>query len=156
VDVSLPGGQYDTSRLVNIGAHRWYVKPELGLSKALGRWTLELSAAATLFTDNTAFYGDNRRAEDPLYSTQGHVIYNFRSGVWASLAATYFTGGRTTINSTANADREQNRRVGATLAFPVDVHNSVKLYASRGVAARMGNNFDLIGIAWQYRWGGGL
>ncbi len=23
-------------------------------------------------------------------------------------------------------------------------------------AARTGNNFDLIGIAWQYRWGGGL
>ena len=24
------------------------------------------------------------------------------------------------------------------------------------VAARTGNNFDLLGIAWQYRWGGGL
>jgi hypothetical protein len=42
------------------------------------------------------------------------------------------------------------------LALPVDAHNSIKLYASSGVAARTGNNFDLIGIAWQYRWGGGL
>jgi len=41
-------------------------------------------------------------------------------------------------------------------AFPVDAHNSVKLYVSSGVSARTGNSFDLIGIAWQYRGGGGL
>jgi hypothetical protein len=46
--------------------------------------------------------------------------------------------------------------VGGTLAFPVDVHNSIKLYASSGVSARTDNNYDLIGIAWQYRWGAGL
>ncbi|MDQ1241698.1 MAG: hypothetical protein QG550_949, partial [Pseudomonadota bacterium] len=47
-------------------------------------------------------------------------------------------------------------RVGATLAFPVNARNSIKLYGSSGVSARTGNNFDLLGIAWQYRWGGGL
>jgi hypothetical protein len=46
--------------------------------------------------------------------------------------------------------------MGATLAFPVDLYNSIKLYASKGVSARTGNSFDLLGIAWQYRWGGGL
>ncbi|UHD18021.1 hypothetical protein [Thiocapsa bogorovii] len=41
---------------------------------------------------------------------------------------------------------------------PVDRHNSVNLYVSRGVFARTGNDFDLIGIAiaWQLRCGGGL
>ena len=24
------------------------------------------------------------------------------------------------------------------------------------LSARTGNNFDLLGVAWQYRWGGGL
>jgi hypothetical protein len=38
----------------------------------------------------------------------------------------------------------------------VDARNSVKLYASSGVSSRTGNSYDLIGIAWQYRWGGGL
>jgi hypothetical protein len=46
--------------------------------------------------------------------------------------------------------------VGGTLVFPVDARNSIKLYASSGVSARTGNDFDLAGIAWQYRWGGGL
>jgi hypothetical protein len=87
---------------------------------------------------------------------QGHAIYTFPSGIWASVDATYFAGGRTTLNGTLNSDLQQNWRVGATLALPVDVYNSIKLYASRGVSARTGNNYDLLGIAWQYRWGGGL
>jgi hypothetical protein len=156
LQATIPSGQYDDSRVVNIGTNRWSIKPEFGVSKALGPWTLELSVAATLFTDNKDFFGGNRRSQEPLYSTQGHVIYGFRSGIWASLDATYFTGGRTEINGTLNNDRQQNWRLGATLALPVDIHNSVKLYASSGVSARTGNDYDLIGIAWQYRWGGGL
>ena len=87
---------------------------------------------------------------------QGHVIYGSRSGIWGSLDATYFTGGRTTVNGVRKDDLQQNWRLGGTLAFPVDVRNSVKLYGSSGVSARTGNNYDLIGIAWQYRWGAGL
>jgi hypothetical protein len=38
----------------------------------------------------------------------------------------------------------------------VDRHNSIKLYASSGVTMRTGSDFDIYGIAWQHRWGGGL
>jgi hypothetical protein len=46
--------------------------------------------------------------------------------------------------------------VGATLAIPRQPRNSLKLYASNGVSSRTGNDFDLLGLAWQYRWGGGI
>ena len=156
LQVSAPVGQYDASRLVNLGTNRWSFKPELGVSKALGRLTLEGAAAVTLFTDNDDFYQGRSRSQDPLYSLQGHVIYSFRSGVWGALDGTYFAGGRTTLDGILNNDLQQNWRVGATLAFPVNVRNSIKLYGSSGVSARTGNDFDLLGIAWQYRWGGGL
>ena len=121
-----------------------------------GQWTMEMQGAATSFTNNKESVGGNTRSQAPLYSLQGNVIYGFRSGIWASLDATCFAGGRTTLNGTLSNDLQQNWRLGGTLAFPVDVHNSVKLYASSGVSARTGNNYDLIGIAWQYRWGAGL
>ena len=156
VQVSAPWSQYDAGRLINIGTNRWSFKPEIGVSKAVGPWTLEIQAAATYFTDNDDFFGGATRTQDPLYSLQGHLIYGFRSGIWASADATYFAGGRTTVNGVLNNDLQQNWRLGATLAFPVDRANSIKFYASSGVAARTGNNYDLIGVAWQYRWGGGL
>jgi hypothetical protein len=154
--VTAPLGQYDDTRIVNLGTNRWSFTPQVGVSKALGRWTLEGTGAVTLFTDNSDFYGGNDRSQDPLYSLAAHAIYSFRSGIWASLDGTYFAGGRTTLNGTLNSDLQQNWRVGATLAFPVNPRNSIKVYASSGVSARTGNNYDAAGIVWQYRWGGGL
>jgi len=156
LQVSVPSGHYDSSKLVNIGTNRWSFEPEVGVSKTVGPWTLEVAAAVTLYTDNKDFFGGNTRSQDPLYSLQGHAIYSFPLGIWASLDATYFTGGRTTLNGERNDDLQRNWRVGGTLAFPVNTYNSVKFYLSSGVSSRTGNDFDLIGIAWQYRWGGGL
>jgi hypothetical protein len=156
LQVGIPASQYDPTRLVNIGTNRWSFKPEIGISKAMGSWTFEGQAAVTFFTDNDEFYGGTTRSQDPLYALQGHVIHNFRSGIWAALDVTYFTGGRSTLGGTVKNDLQQNWRAGATLALPVDRRNSVKLSASTGVSARTGNNFDLLGVAWQYRWGGGL
>lgn len=156
LQVGVPWGQYDRMRLVNIGANRWWFKPEIGVSKALGAWTLEAAAAATFYTDNDDFYVGRVRSQDPIYSVQAHAIYAFSNGVWGSFDATYFAGGRSMIDGELSNDLQQNWRVGGTLAVPVDTRNSIKLYTSSGVSARTGNNFDLFGIAWQYRWGGGL
>ena len=156
VQVVAPWSQYDPGKLINIGTNRWSFKPEVGISKAVGPWTLEMQAAATFFTENHDFFNGNTRSQDPLYSLQGHVIYASRSGIWGSADATYFAGGRTTLNGVLNSDLQQNWRIGATLALPVNRANSIKFFASSGVAARTGNNYDLVGVAWQYRWGGGL
>ena len=156
LQVTAPAGQYDATKLVNIGTNRWSFRPELGISKTVRQWTFEFKASATLFTDNDEFFNGNARSQDPLYNFGGHVIYNFPSGIWGSLDATYFTGGRTTVNGVLKEDLQQNWRLGGTLAFPVDRSNSIKLYASSGVSARTGNSYDLFGIAWQYRWGGGF
>jgi hypothetical protein len=48
-------------------------------------------------------------------------------------------------------DLQRNWRVGATVASPLGTRQSIKLYASRGVSARTGNNVNLIGIALHYR-----
>ena len=156
LQVGMPFGQYDGARLANLGTHRWSFKPEIGVSKALGPWVLELKAAATFYTANNNFFGGQKRTQDPLFGTGAHVVYNFPSTMWISVDATYFAGGRSTVNGVLSNDLQQNWRTGATWAIPVDRNNSVKLYASTGVAARTGNDYDLVGIAWQYRWGGGL
>lgn len=76
--------------------------------------------------------------------------------VWGALDGTYDYGGRTTVNGVQNDDVQRNSRAGVTLALPVDRNNSIKLYASTGVSTRTGSNYNLGGIAWQYRWGAGL
>jgi hypothetical protein len=156
VQVSVPMGQYDSNKLVNVGTNRWSVKPEIGMSKELGKLTLELNGSATYYTDNDNFLGGQTRQQDPIYAVQGHVIYSFRGGIWAALDATYYMGGQTTVDGVTGNDRQRNSRGGVTVALPVSRYNSVKLYASTGVSTRTGSDFDTFGIVWQTRWGGGL
>jgi hypothetical protein len=156
VQVSPPWGQYDDSRLLNIGGNRWTIKPEIGVSKALGSWTLEMQAAATFFSDNEEFFGGHTRSQEPILSLQGHVIHSFQSGQWLSLDVTWFAGGRTSIDGEPGNDLQQNWRAGLIYALPLDRRHSLKFSASRGLWARTGNSFDALGVAWQYRWGGGI
>ena len=94
--VSAPLGQYDDSKLLNLGNNRWSFKPELGFSKAWGPWTFEIAPSVTFFSDNTDFFGGNRFAQAPIYAVQTHLLYTFQSGVWMALDGIYFAGGHTT------------------------------------------------------------
>ncbi|MGO9988985.1 MAG: transporter [Steroidobacteraceae bacterium] len=156
LQVTAPSGQYDAAKLVNIGTNRWSFLPQAGMSKAVGNWTLEVAAGVQFFTANEEFFGNNVRRQDPLFSTQGHVIYNFNPKLWAALDATYYTGGRTSVNGTLNENLEHDSRWGATTGYTFTRRNSVKFYFSSGLIARTGTDFKVYGIAWQYRWGAGL
>jgi hypothetical protein len=154
--LTAPLGVYDSSKLINIGTNRWSLEPGFGISQAIQEWTLEASVAAVFYTDNEDFDNGKTRQQDAIYSTQLHVTYNFPHNIWAAVSATYFTGGRTTIEGVSNNDLQQNWRTGFTLALPVNRYNSIKLYGSSGVSTRTGTNYDALGIVWQHRWGGGL
>ncbi len=154
--MTCPTGQYDPERLVNLGANRWSFKGELGASQAVGKWILELSATAEVFTDNTEFYIGRTREQDPVYAGRGHVIRNFAKGMWASVDVTYYTGGSSTIDGTFRNDLQQNWRTGATFSAPLSKRHALRFNWSSGVYARTGNNFDQVALTWQYRWGAGL
>jgi Putative MetA-pathway of phenol degradation len=149
--VTAPLGRYDSTKLVNIGTNRWSIKPELGVSKALGAWVLEGAAGVTFFTDNDEF-ATGSREQAPLYALQAHAIYNFRPGLWVAVDSTYYAGGRTSVNGGLKNDLQQSSRFGATLSVAVSRANSVKFYFSSGATDRAGTDFDIFGVAWQYRW----
>lgn len=156
VQVSAPLGQYDDDKLVNLGSNRWYIKPDVGISKAWGPLALELSTGAFIFSKNDDYFGGKTLEQDPVYTTQLHLTYHFSKGVWGALSSTYDYGGRTTVDGFENDDRQGNSRLGATLALPINRNNSIKLFASTSINTRVGSDIDLIGAVWQHRWGNRL
>ncbi len=156
LQVSAPLGQYDDSKLVNLGNNRWFVKPDIGISKAWGDLVLELSTGVFIYSENDDFFGGKTLEQDPVSTSQIHFTYNIVHGVWAALSYTYDYGGRTTVDGERNDDLLKNSRLGATIALPVNRNNSIKLFANSGVHTSIGNDYDMLGIVWQYRWGSGL
>jgi hypothetical protein len=152
VVIVVPSGQYDPQRLVNPGSNRWAFKPEIGVSKPQGRWTLEGTAGVWLFTPNNSFLGNSRRTQKPMASFSGNIVYTLRRRMWVSGNATFFTGGSTVLNGTANSDRQRNARVGATFSLPLNGRQSLKVAWAKGVTTRIGGNLNTIAFAWQYAW----
>lgn len=154
LQLGLPVGDYDPSRLVNIGANRRSAKLELGLSKNLEQWLFEISLGETFYTDNGDFFGGRVREQEPITSLQGHAVYRFSGGAWLAVDATRYRGGRSSIDDVANQDLQSNVRLGVTASVPINARQSVKINASTGVSTRTGTDFDTIGAVWQYAWGG--
>jgi hypothetical protein len=150
--VVAPLGQYYPDKLVNIGTNRWAFKPEIGLSVPAGKWVLDLAASVWLFNDNADFYGGQRRSQNALWAGQGHVSYTFRPGLWLAADLTFYTGGRTSLDGVVKDDRQENSRGGLTLSVPLAKAYSLKVSWSTGVITRIGGEFTVFGLAFQYRW----
>jgi hypothetical protein len=157
LQLGVPTGEYDPFHLINVGTNRWSAKPEIGLSKVLGqRWSVDLAFAGTFYETNDDYYGGRTRAQDPIYSFQAHAVRLFPKGLWLAVDGTRYRGGRTVTDGFADQNLQSNGRMGLTIGLPINRHQSLKLYYSTGVVTRTGTDFDTVGGAWQYRWGGGF
>ena len=153
-------GQYDATKLVNLGTHRWAFKPELGYSHRSGHWILDAYGGAWFFSANKDFFsnnefsaGTNVQEEGPVGSFEGHVSYDFKPRLWVSLDANFWFGGRTTLNGVLNpATAQNNSRVGASTSIPLSAHHSLKLSYNDGAYIRYGGNYQTLALGWQYSW----
>jgi Putative MetA-pathway of phenol degradation len=150
--VAPPLGQYDPTKLINIGSNRWSFKPEVGYTRTFRKWTLEGAVGVWLFTENTDYYGGQTKVQDPISSLQVHAIYTFKPRMWISFDANFYRGGETSISGGPRANLQENSRAGVVFALPVTAQHTIKFSYSRGAVTRIGADFSSYGLAWQYLW----
>lgn len=151
--VIAPTGQHDPRQLINVGSGRWAFKPEVGVSKPLGRWDFEGYGGAWLFTEDDRYFpGNARRRQAPIVALQGHASYTYKGRAWAAVDATWYGGGETRVDDGPPTGGQSNLRLGATLSLPVGRTQSVKIAYSTGAAIRTGSDFDVVAVAWQVVW----
>ncbi|HTF66528.1 MAG TPA: transporter [Edaphobacter sp.] len=150
-----PTGQYDPTKLINLGTNRWALKPEVGISYPWRMFYLDLYGGAWFFGDNSRFYpGESSRKQDPITTLQGHVSYSIRRQMWFAVDGTWYRGGAGYVNGGLPSISQNNTRFGVTLSLPLSKRQSLKVAYSAGATARTGSNFDTIGVTWQFMWFG--
>ena len=148
-----PIGQYDSSRLINLGANRWAMKFGLAGSYDLSKkWILEGQFSTWVFTENSSFFNGNTIKQKPLMTLQAHVTHNFKPGIWASVSYGLSRLGETVVNGIDKNDLQNSSRFGLTLAHRLGAKSSLKFAYSSGVTARYGADFDTYAIAYQLMW----
>jgi hypothetical protein len=122
-----PTGQYDEERILNVGAHRWAARVELGFMLPLRpRWLLEFDAGGWFFGDDEDFVAGSRKQE-PILEIQAHLVRRFRPGFWASLDVNYFRGGRQTIGGHRLGGIADNSRAGGMVVVPFRGRHAIKV-----------------------------
>jgi len=127
LSLQLPTGDYMDDKLINLGSNRFTFRPQIGVVHTRGKWSLETTAIAALFTDNDEFFNGHKLEQDPLYTLNSHLIYTFRPGVWASASAGYDYGGRSTVDGEKKDDRKQDIGWALSVGFPLSRHLGGKL-----------------------------
>jgi hypothetical protein len=151
--VHLPTGDYMNDKLINLGTNRFTFRPQLGLVHTRGKWSMELTSAVWLYTDNTDFFNGNKLEQDPYYTIQTHLIYTFRPGLWASASAGYGYGGKSTINGVEKNDRKKNLAWALSVGCPITRQLGIKfVYLATRSQESIGQDSDSIGAAFTILW----
>jgi hypothetical protein len=158
--VVAPTGQYDPTKLINLGGNRWAFKPELGVSRRWGHWVLDGYAAVWFFTRNPEFFSRNAffpgtqdQTQKPIAAFETHLSYDVRPRLWVSLDGNFWYGGRTSLNGVENpATLQQSSRIGITASIPLTRHQSIKVGYADGAYIRFGGDYKIASLAWQYSW----
>ena len=90
--VTVPLGQYDPSKLINLGSNRWTFRLQVGASHAMGPWILEAYAAGWFFTTNPNFFGGSKLEQHPLATFKLHFIRSLGRRFWIALDGGYGIG----------------------------------------------------------------
>lgn len=125
--VTLPLGEYEKDKLLNLGENRFVFRPQLGFVHTRGHWSYEFTGSVFLYTDNDEFLGNNKREQDPVYALQTHLNYQSSQRWWVSLGAAYDWGGESRINEVEKNDKQRDLLYGISAGLPIGSRSSVKL-----------------------------
>ncbi len=151
--VTVPLGEYQKDKLLNLGENRFIIRPQMGFVHTRGPWSYELTGSVFIFTDNNDFLVSNKREQDPLYAIQGHVIRIFKPGLWTSLSAAYGVGGESKINGVRIDDTRSDSLVAVAAGFPIGRTQGVSLvYVRSRTRANTGADMNRLLLGWSIRY----
>ena len=150
--VQAPTGTYEADKLINAGTNRWSVKPAVGVIWPIRpTWLLEFELGAWFFGDNDNFVGTTRQ-QDPILSSEIHLVKTKRRDFWVSLDVNYYTGGRTTVDQTQRADLQRNSRIGGTVVIPFKRWHAIRFAYSTGIVTESGGDFENFSVNYIRLW----
>jgi hypothetical protein len=153
LDVVLPLGEYNSEWLLNLGNNRYVFRPQLGVLHQRRKWQFEVTGSVFLFQDNDEFWRGTRLEQDPLWFLQGHVIYAFKPGWWASLSGGYAFDGEATVNGVPKNNGARSSYWALSLGMPLGARQALKVtWVTADTHVRAGVNSDSLLAAWSINW----
>ena len=137
----LPTGDYDSSRLLNMGGNRWSLEASLPISYVLGDTMVDPELTTFEIVPSVQIFGDNNdpspltdpsglataSSQEPLWKVEGHITRTFGPTVWAALDGFYEFGGQVSADGVPVGNAKQSLSLGATLGLVLSPSVALRL-----------------------------
>lgn len=137
VKTTMPTGEYDEDKIINLGANRWAFQVGFPMGYYLGEsfldpnlTTFELTPSVFFFGDNSDPFGADSSEQDPLFQIEAHITRNLNRMIWVSLDATYESGGETSTDGVSADDQRESFALGGTVG--VNLSKTMSINATYG------------------------
>ena len=150
--VTLPLGEYQNDKLLNLGQNRFAITPQLGVVHTRGPWSYEVTGSVSFYTKNSEFLVDHTREQDPIFALQTHAVHTSPGGWWASLSAAYDWGGESAIDGVAKSDYREDLLYGVAAGFAIAPQATIQIaYVASRVQTAIGWDSDNFAIGCSFR-----
>ncbi|OIQ40950.1 MAG: hypothetical protein BM563_01990 [Bacteroidetes bacterium MedPE-SWsnd-G1] len=149
----IPIGQYDNSKLINLGSNRFGFHFKTAAAYRISpKLIIEGHVSSWFFTTNNSFYADNKLWQEPLLSTQLNTAYIFNPKTWASVAIGAVFFGQTHLNELKQENHQNNSRYSFTFSRRIGKKGSLKFIATNGLSTNIGTDFTSYLLGYQFLW----
>jgi hypothetical protein len=153
-----PTGLYNPIKILNLGADRWFFKPELALSHPFGpeqKWQFDAHVNSYFYTDNNSYHGTEILRQQPLPGVEGHISYSFNDRLWASFDTRYSFRGTTFVNGVDQDNGQHNFLLGSEINVSISNRNSLLFEFADALVHRNGPALVGFSVKYDYTWGKG-
>jgi hypothetical protein len=153
--LTVPTGEYNGNKVLNLGSNRWSLKPELGVSYPFGserKWEVDGYINAYFFTDNTSFQGIEVLHQEPLPGLEAHLSYSVTPSLWMSLDTRYAFRGETVVDGLEQNNSQENLTLGTEASWAPTSHVSLDVVFAKALVHRNAPAFTGVSVSYVYSW----
>ncbi len=157
VMLGLPLGQYDNSKVANLGLNRVYTRIAFPFKYHFGVFTpgymssLELVPSIYIFGENDDFVGQSLE-NDPMWQLEAHWTHDFTRHFFGSIDLLYRNGFQSEIDGIDVGSDLEIGDIGFTLNFQVTDNVTVRTSFSSNVFGDSNIDNSMIRLQFVYMW----
>jgi len=132
VGVTIPTGDYEGNRVLNLGMNRWNLRVGLPFVQTLGDWiageitTLEILPSVWFYGENDESFGQ-KLTQDPMVTLEAHITRDITPELFVSLDYFIQRVGKTFYDGVQNTDAHTSDSLGVTLGYMLNTQTQFQL-----------------------------
>jgi hypothetical protein len=135
-----PTGEYDKSNIINLGDHRWSLRPQALVGRGFGKTFYEIGGETSFYTDkqNEGATRNQTSTKDPLYNVYGHTSYDFTPALFIAGSVFYTNGGETKLGGIRQNDETKSLSAMLTFGFALTAQSQLLLQIRQDISVQDG------------------